>query len=281
MVLRHIAFYFLLVLGVIAVSVSVHAQVALPKLPKPIQNLVDEGAQIRYLGNENGMDAWITIKQGQEQYFYVQPDGRAFVMGLMFDDKGQLVTVDQVARLRGEEGSVLDELTDDVAFSRAQDSAAFKSPSERLFLDIEASNWVPLGSVGAPILYSFVDPQCPHCHAFIDELREKNLFQSGRIQVRLIPVGFKEEAKAQAAFLMASPNPQDKWFRHLDGDASALPAKSEINQQGVQRNLAVMQAWEFNVTPMSVYRGKDGKVKIIRGRPKDIQALIQDLGSRS
>jgi hypothetical protein len=82
----------------------------LPFLPTPIQNLVDEGAQIRYLGNDHGLDAWITIKNGQEQYFYVQPDGKSFVMGLLFDDGGELITVDQVTRLRGEGDSVLDAL---------------------------------------------------------------------------------------------------------------------------------------------------------------------------
>jgi hypothetical protein len=43
----------------------------LPELPKPIENLVNEGAQIRYLGRDYGVDAWITIKNGKEQYFYV------------------------------------------------------------------------------------------------------------------------------------------------------------------------------------------------------------------
>lgn len=282
MFLRNNMFAFILAFGLLASPFSVRAQDSLPSLPTPIQNLVDEGAQIRYLGNENGMDAWLTIKSGQEQYFYVKPDGSAFVMGLMFDNKGKLVTVQQVARLRGEEGNAsLDQLTDDAAFSSAKDSAAFKSPSERLYLDIEASNWVPLGVSGAPILYSFVDPQCGHCHAFINELREAKLFEKGKVQVRMIPVGFKEESKAQAAFLIASPNPQEKWFRHMDGDEAALPAKSEMNQQGVARNLAVMQSWEFNVTPMVIYRAKDGKVKIVRGRPKDVDALIKDLGSRS
>ncbi len=282
MVLKNIVVSLLLVFGLLAFPLFAQAQGGLPRLPTPIQNLVDEGAQIRYLGNEHGLDAWLTIKQGQEQYFYVKPDGSAFVMGLLFDNKGQLETVKQVARLRGEEGNaILDQLTDDTAFSSAQDSAAFKSPAERLFLDIEASNWVTLGVTGAPVLYSFVDPQCGHCHAFINELRQAKLFEKGKLQMRMIPVGFKEESKAQAAFLMASPNPQDKWFRHMDGDKEALPAKAEINQQGVERNLSVMQSWEFNVTPMVIYRAKDGKVKIVRGRPKDVEALIKDLGSRS
>ena len=257
---------------------SVCAQDSLPSLPDPIQTLVDQGAQIRYLGNEYGMNAWITIKNGQEQYFYVKPDGSAFVMGLMFDKTGELVTIDQVSRLRGEDGNeILDALASDVSSVNMAQSVAFKSPSERLFHDIENSNWVPMGVATAPVLYVFIDPQCPHCHSFIEDLRKRNILENGYAQLRVIPVGFKDETRAQAAFLLATPNPMEKWYRHMDGDESALPAKSEINQQGVQRNISILQNWELSVTPIIFYRAQDGSVKIVRGRPKDVDALVADL----
>ena len=258
------------------------AQEGLPQLPPPVQTLVDEGAQIRYLGKEHGLDSWLTIKNGREQYFYVLPGGEAFLMGVMFDNKGKVITVDQVRRLREKGDPVLDSLTADASpATQKNETFEFKSPSEQLFFDIENSNWVPLGQPGTPVLYSFIDPQCPHCHAFINDLRDDELLKKGRVQLRMIPIGFREETKSQAAFLLATPNPQEKWFRHMDGDKSALPARSEINSQGVQKNLAIMQSWKFNVTPMIVYRGKNGNVKIVRGRPKDIGSLIADIGSRT
>lgn len=264
---------------------AVIAQDGLPNLPAPIQNLVDEGAQIRFLGRDHGFDAWLTVKNGQEQYFYVKPDGSAFLMGVLFNNDGELVTVKQVQKLRGSDDTLLDALTDDRltqnnSSGAAADAFEFKSPSERLFHDIENSNWVGIGEPGAPVIYSFIDPQCPHCHSFINDLRADFLDQ-GRIQMRMIPVGFREETRAQAAFLMATPNPQERWYKHMDGDETALPARTELNQQGVQRNLAIMQSWKLNVTPMIVYRGRDGDVKIIRGRPKDIPGMIADIGARS
>ena len=45
--------------------------------------------------------------------------------------------------------------------------------------------------------------------------------------------------------------------------------------------MAVMQSWKLSVTPLIVYRAKNGKVKIIRGMPKDLEALIKDLGART
>lgn len=278
----------LLALSILAYGLStceLHAQDAIPQLPAPIQTLVDEGAQIRFLGREKGFDAWLTMKNGQEQYFYVLPDRSAFLMGVLFDEKGEMITLDQVQRLQNSDGDLLDVLANESLVtdgnSKAQEQAfEFKTPSERLYYDIENSNWVPIGETGAPIIYSFIDPQCPHCHTFIETIR-KDYIEKGRVQVRMIPVGFREETKAQAAFLMATPNPEERWFKHMDGDETALPAKSELNQQGVQRNLSVMQSWKLNVTPMIIYRGKDGQVKIVRGKPQDPAGMIADIGARS
>jgi thiol:disulfide interchange protein DsbG len=274
--MRFIAFF---VLAVVAFTGAVRAQDALPTLPDPIQNLVDEGAQIRYLGKDHGLDSWLTIKGGVEQYFYVLPDQSAFVMGVLFDEKGKLVTVRQVDRLRSQGDSLLDNLAEFPIDESAKSNEAFefKSPSEQLFADVEGSNWVPLGQAGAPAVYAFIDPQCPHCHSFINDVLAAKIFENGQMQMRLVPVGFKEETRAQAAFLIATPDPQGSWMRHMAGDETALPARKEINQQGVMRNLAIMQSWKFNVTPMIIYRAKDGSVKIVRGKPKDLDALVADI----
>ncbi len=270
----------------LAFSAPVFAQedTILPELPEPLQNLAAEGAQIRFLGRDFGVQGWIAIKNGQEQYFYVLPSG-GFLSGILFDNKGQAVTVSQVNRLRGQsDGKVLDQLTSDDSLRSVKEAKdtkkyEFKTPAEQLFWDIEQSNWLPLGQAGTPVLYSFVDPQCQYCHKMLAEMKPE--IEAGRLQVRIIPVGYKEETRAQAAYLLATPSPAETWWRHMDGDRSALPAKKEINQQGVQRNLSIMQSWKLDVTPLLVYRGKDQKVKILRGTPKDLNNLIADLGARS
>jgi len=259
------------------------AQQREPKLPPPIQTLQDEGAQVRYLGRDLGMDGWIAIKGGKEQYFYATPDGKAIVLGLLFDAEGKIITMRQVKELQDKSGGVLGFLTEEVPekaapgerFSKLP-ATEFKTPSEQLFDDVTASNWIPLGKEGAPVIYSFMDPQCPHCHAFMKDIKA-NYIDNGLIQVRMIPVGFKEQSKAQAAFLLAAPTPQDRWYKHLEGDESALPASSQINQQGVERNMAVMQSWKLDVTPLTVYRSKDGSVKIVQGRPQSIPSILADL----
>lgn len=260
------------------------AQNAVPELPEPLQNLANEGAQVRYLGREHGLDGWITIKRGQEQYFYVLPDRKAFVMGVLFGENGQMLTIDQVRRLRGQEAG-LDALAADPSLSvrrpseAASNTFSVDTPSERLFSDVQDSNWIPVGGgADAPVIYAFIDPQCPHCHAFLKDVRGAYI-DSGRVQIRMVPVGLNPATMAQAAFLLATPDPEEKWFRHMDGDEEALPIKPDINQQGVQRNMAIMQSWRLDATPLLVYRDTSGTVKIVRGRPQDAVAVMRDLGA--
>ena len=269
--------------AVIALTLSVFthradAQNALPDVPDPIQNLAAEGAQLRYLGKDHGLDAWIAVKAGQEQYFYVMPDGKAFVMGVLFNEKGDLVTVEQVQRLQASGDDTLDAIAEgapDAPVAAADTAPRTGSKSEQLFSDVAGSNWVALGSANAPVIYSFVDPQCPHCHEFIKDVRGD--IESGAVQVRIIPIGLREDTQAQSAFLLAVPNAAERWFKHLDGDETALPVNSEISVTGAQRNMAIMQSWKMNVTPMVIYRAKDGTVKIVRGRPADKGAIMKDL----
>lgn len=256
-----------------------------PPLPAPLETMAQQGAQLRYMGREGGLDGWIAIQNGQEQYFYVTQDREHVVLGLLFDKTGKMITMDQVSKLQKEGGEVLDILKNTPPNPNASVTdnlpkegdivKQLKSPSEQMFADVESSNWVALGSTTAPVVYMFIDPQCPYCHEFMKTLQKD--IEGGRVQVRMIPVGFRDETRAQAALLLAVPNAQERWFRHLGGDKEALPVTPGINEQGIERNMAVMQSWKFNVTPLSVYRAQDGKVKIVQGRAKDLKAFLGDL----
>lgn len=278
---------FFLVLITVFLSVLIQparAQDSVPTMPDALKVLEERGAQSRYLGKKHGLDGWITIFQGQEQYYYVTPDGEGFVMGLLFDKEGDMVTLKQVRDLQQQgDGELLDFLAADKTnpdlaeqMQKTNEAFEYKTPAEKMFADVESANWIKLGEDKAPVIYSFMDPQCGHCHNFMKDLRNGYL-DKGLVQLRVIPVGFRDETLAQAAFLLASPDAQERWYKHLDGDESALPAKTRTSTQGVQKNLSVMQTWKFNVTPMTVYRGKDGKVKIIRGRAGNMADILADL----
>jgi thiol:disulfide interchange protein DsbG len=292
-------FLHILLFGVLIFSASaaIAQDKKSPPVPPALKTLSGTGAQVAYMGTRNGMDGWIAVKGGQPQFFYFSPDGEVFVTGLMFSGEGKSLTMEDVHNfMQSPKGKELDAFVSgqnppsptDVAAQTQPTSATAGakiapitemkavSSSEKLYIDVERANWVQIGKKDAPLIYMFVDPQCPYCKAFMKDLRQKYI-EAGLIQVRIVPVGLSDERMAQAAFLLASPNPQELWFKHLDGDESALPVKNDINDQGVQRNLAIMQNWKLDVTPLTLYRGKDGKIKIVQGRGKDIPAMIADI----
>jgi thiol:disulfide interchange protein DsbG len=288
-----------------AFSVSAFADNAQPDVPLPIQNLVASGAQLRYLGQDYGLNGWLVLKNGQEQYFYSTPDGQAVMMGILFNNKGDTVTLKQINELRKKEGPAIDKLagfdaaplppqskdapdassavepstvSQDFTNPEALLKSAVKSKSEQLFDGVESANWIKLGSDKAPVIYTFIDPECPHCHDLIQNIRKSGYLEQGLLQLRLIPVGvLTENSLTEAAYLLASPDPQKELFRHLDGDKTALLADKTVNTQGVQRNIKLMQDWKLDVTPFSVYRGRDGKVKVLQGVPEDIKRIITEL----
>lgn len=272
-----------------------------PEPPLPIQNMAAEGAQLRYLGRDLGMDGWIVLKNGQEQYFYSTADGQAIVMGVLFNNKGDTITLKQINELRKKEGPAIDKLAgfpDPVKPSTAAEKApattnntapdftdpqsivksAIKSKAEQLYDGVEHANWVALGSDKAPVIYTFIDPECPHCHDLIQDIRKSGYLEQGLLQLRLIPVGvLTENSLVEAAYLLASSDPKKDLYRHLDGEKGVLLTDKNVNTQGVQRNLKLMQDWKLDMTPFSVYRARDGKIKVLQGRPDDLKKIITEL----
>lgn len=270
-----------------------------PPLPAPLENMVAQGAQIRYLGREFGLDGWVTIQNGEEQYFYVTQDGQGLLLGILFNNKGDAVTLRQINELREKEGPAIDRLAGytpppaakseekppqlssaapDMSNPQQVLQSVKKSKAEQLFEGVESANWVMIGQKDAPAIYTFIDPECPHCHDLIEDVRKSGFIEKGFVQLRLIPVGLmSERSLKEAAYLLASPQAQQDLFAHLDGKADALLADQNANTQGVQRNMQLMQDWKLDVTPFSVYKDRSGAIKVLQGRPDDLKKLIAEL----
>ncbi len=282
-------------------SAGAHAD-STPAMPGPLSSLAEEGAQVRYLGNDLGLDGWLVVLKGTQQFFYATPDNKALLSGVLYKNSGELVTAAQLKRLESTEKDFISQFSGGIATDMPSDGAgaggvsnngasavvkasnkpsasdyAALSPSEQLFLTIENSNWVALGDKNAPVVYSFVDPQCPHCHEFVNDLR-RGFLKRGMIQLRVIPVGLmNEESLKQAAFLLSAPDAEERYYKHLDGDKDALPISDTFNTDGVELNIDIMRGWGFDVTPFTVYRDASNKVKIVKGAPSRLESIINDL----
>ena len=302
------------ILTLVATSGLVKAQTSSPALPDYLKKLQDAGAQIQYIGNDLGLDGWMTVKDGNRQYVYVTPNQEAYMVGILLNRQGTLITADQVDRFIKSNPSYIEDQVQkhlsqgatantttntspvsqtpsspstNVATTNAspapqvnnQDQAIDPtSPSEQLYATLERGNWVEIGSASAPTIYAFVDPECPHCHQFIQDLRDQGAYDANKVKTRLLPVGIMgKDSLYEAAALIEAPSPKEAFFAHLDGDEFALPVDESVSIQKVEKNMSIMQEWELDVTPFIIYRNNTGEVKIIRGRPKDMEALYRDI----
>ena len=258
------------------------AQEKTPPLPEPLQKLAAEGAQMRYLGRDLGFDGWVSVKNGQEQYFYVAPDTGTFFLGLLFNKNGRAVTFDQIKRLQGKGDPLFNPAEAPSQKAEMKDETApvtskVLSPAERLFQAAEGAQGIKLGADTAPVVYMFIDPQCPHCKDFLKDLR-KDYIESGRLQVRIIPVGvLGDKSLKMAASLLTFPDAGARLWRLIDGDESAVPADPAADTRPVAANIKIMQDWKLTATPLTLYRDKTGKIKLIQGRAKNPEDMMQDL----
>lgn len=272
-----------------------------PKLPKPLADTVANGAQSYYLGEYQGLYGWAIIRQGRPEYFYVTKDGSAMVMGILFDGAGEMVTAGQLAQLQANQGDDMFALTgsvdeqnttptstapsgttsprattDDGGFATSlRSDYAELTPAQEMFLDVQAANWLTYGAQGEIEIFAFVDPDCPHCQRFI--ANAKPFVDEGLLKIRVLPIGFTAESEQKAALMLAGSNPIDRFMRYGAGDQSALNPPAGINVEAVAKNKSVMLKWNFDVTPVIVYRTGKGEIRIVRGRPKDMETLLTDI----
>jgi protein-disulfide isomerase len=155
----------------------------------------------------------------------------------------------------------------------------YTSPGEHLYHDLLQARGVDLGSPNTPELLMVMDPTCPHCKATWKMLRDKVF--SNALHVHLVVISRdaddKEESRV-AAQLMQVTNPAEAWDKYVNGDKDQLAGTPDPALiQAVKANHDVVDGWRIRSTPFLVYRGRDGKVKIVEGEPMEASALFSDL----
>ncbi len=151
------------------------------------------------------------------------------------------------------------------------------TPAVRLYTDASNATSIAWGGAGLPTFYAFIDPNCPHCQQFLREV--ETYVTGGKVAVHMIPVGYDDRSRKQAAFALAATDGATRMVNYAKGNASDLPAPDEINTEAVRANTMLLKQWNLLATPMIVYRagGPQGPVRLIRGRPLDIANAVNDL----
>jgi thiol:disulfide interchange protein DsbG len=272
----------------LAFQVPVMAQTAKePPMPKPLQEQRDRGAQVFYLGQFESLDGWVMIRASQPEFYYVTADGKAMIMGFLFNAEGKLLTGEQLSKLGQADKQGLVKMVapklglpetqaPDVMPPPQNQSQENLSASEKLLADMQAAPSVVFGDVSKPMFYAFIDPNCAHCNHFLKSV-EANVV-AGQFSVRIIPVGFDAQSQKQGAFALAVGDGAKRFVDHAKGIEAALNTPDTIDTNAVNANVQLMNDWGLSGTPIILYKAAgSGQIKIIRGRPLDLPATIKDL----
>ncbi len=280
---------FTLLVLVLLMPFTTQAQdITQPDPPKSLKKMVDSGAQIFYLGEFEGMNGWALIRQGKPEFFYENRDRTAMVMGLMFNGEGEMITMGQLTSLNrrvGDDmyaatgGSLSQHKQAQIAQPPVTDTPApvvrELTQAQRMYTDLIASNWITINETGKHDVFAFIDPDCPHCKQMIREM--DSAFSNDQIKLRVIPIGISDAGQRKAAVLLASANPEEILLKYAHGDNSALSAPQNINTKAVENNKKTLLEWGFDATPIVVYRTLKGEIRVVRGRPYDLNNLIDDI----
>jgi thiol:disulfide interchange protein DsbG len=115
-----------------------------------------------------------------------------------------------------------------------------------------------LGHAG-PLILAFEDPNCSACHMFSSGTAKA--LSSGKLRVRVIPVGFlKPDSAARAATILAAHDPARAWLHNeaafdVAREEGGLPVGrfGESDARHVASNTALLNRSGAIVTPTIVY----------------------------
>ncbi len=255
------------------------AVAAEPPLPAPLQALKQDGVLVKYLGQAQGMNGWMTVKNGRIEYMYSTPDEKGLLLGILFDANGDSITAQQLKQAYEGDAVLAQAIgANPVLETQTKNTPVKKSKAEDLWAKLDGLTTVSLGAATAPAAYVFIDPQCPHCKSFLRAAMASDAVQDNKVQLKTIPVAIvNEKSIDQAITLTNDPKAVAYLTALIQDDKAAIPASALTDMTKLRANLQVFLDYKFDVTPLIVYRGQDGKVKLVRGMPADLPAFLADV----
>lgn len=288
--MRIFSFVFIFIIFISAGVTAVSAQAEAPKWnPSAAQvkiqqnpflkQLIDNGVALHSIGNEQGFDGWVLTKDGQVQILYSRPDSDALLTGMLIGAGGENLTALQLARYEAISGN---SMSDEVA---AGDQAAIllreKKPSDILFVDASNLDWLGYGANENKdaFIYVFVNMASEESRAYFERLltiyAKDNL-----VQVRAVPYSTNTEQRADIIKIYSHPTPAKALLEVMSGNNAGIAEIVSVDTMTVRADKTKTYLDRIGLpedgSPLTLYRGADSTVKIVRGMPTDLQAIILD-----
>ncbi|MDH0342140.1 thiol:disulfide interchange protein DsbG [Chromobacterium haemolyticum] len=225
------------------------------------QMLMGKGTKIvQAFPSVSGLKAIVADNGREKRLFYVTPDGKSLISGVVFDTAGNNVTANDMSRAG----------VTDVGGGKVMTEAQ----KEALWARAGQLRWVQEGASSAKVIYVFFDPNCPNCHSTWTTLR--SAVQSGKVQVRWLPVAIlKDNSKNLAAAIYEARNTSEAMAQMVNRQLQPVRVSDVVNKS-VAYNLLLLRDTGFTGVPTIMSRS-GGKVRLTMGAPddKDLVTLLR------
>lgn len=218
------------------------------------KNLMAKGVQIvQTFPSSSGLKAIIADNGKEKRLFYVTPDGKSLIVGMVFDTNGENVTTADMSRAGVTDVGGAKTLTD--------------AQLESIWARAEKLNWIPEGT-GKKAIYVLFDPNCPYCHRLWTSLR--GAVAAGNVQIRWLPVAIlKDSSKGLGAAIYAARNPSQVLSEMVNRQLQPAVVTDAANKK-MAYNLLLLRDTGYTGVPTIIYR-QNGKVRTAMGSPTDAE----------
>lgn len=239
---------------------SVGAVAAQDKGTPVEQHLASKGVKIvQSFASASGLRAIIADNGTEKRLFYVTPDGKSLIVGMVFDAEGNNVTSTDMSKAG----------VSDVGGSKIMGDTQLQALWDR----VEKRRWVQDGKSGK-VVYVLFDPNCPYCHRLWASLRAG--VQAGKIQVRWLPVAIlKDTSKGLGAAIYSAANPSEAMAKLVNHQLQPISVNDQ-NNRDIALNLLLLRDTGYTGVPALMFK-RGNKIVSMMGSPDDreMTALLQ------
>lgn len=202
------------------------------------------------------------------------------------DSKGQYMFVGSIINAQGQDMTQL--YTNQYINSKIAGPAYQQAANTTYFAD---------GSDKAPHkAYVIFDPNCIFCHQLYQQM--KPLIDNGQLQIRWIPVAFRDPSSPGKAAAMLNADSDAAASKLLDQNEAGFNDQTESGAltplapnsndpavtaafSKVTQNTAYFSKFAFQGTPTILYKQSDGKVMMVPGLPRGqaFQDMVNSMGA--
>lgn len=250
-----------------------------------------------YLGHRFGIDAWLLSGPNVMQIVYIPPTSKgAILSGALVGEDGKEASSDLTKTFMTEYPERAQEILTTVnqktetgpvkevgtETAKPEEKPAVKTapttPSEILWQKMEQGGRISFNDdTSATELYAILDPSQPETKVLWTSLLP--LIKDKKIKLHVLPLGLTTaDSILEIASVLGSNDAQNAWLSLMKGTSSVTNPTPETNGVlGMKANVDLAQSIGLRELPFLVYRGENGKIRIVKGMPKDWKIFEKEL----